>query len=258
MIRRAVFAAVFATLLCRVPFVVAHHAMEYIAIESYSTPPQGSFLFHLHYDYMAPNKNDVSLDRWEITPGLGWGITDRLLFDAHTHYAKFGPGHLDEDRRDEFGPNGPPPFLEAASFVLHYRLIEHWWLDVAVSAAIELPFARARDLLDAKPVYEGGLILAREFGRHGNVTLNLAYEYEDGDEEWSFGLGVKNPISADPHGIAAGIEFLGEFEDFKDSWTVVPGLYFPLGKPDTIFKFGMMFGRNMDYTRTSMSLLYNF
>lgn len=238
--------------------VRGHHAQEFIAIESYSTIDQGSRLFHLHYDYIAPDKNDALLDRWEITPGLSWGVTDRLLFDAHTHYAKFGIGHVVEEQRDAYAPDGPPPFFEAVSFTLHYRWLETRWLNVAVSAAVELPFSRAKRLLDAEEVYAGNLILEHTFGRHGSLTLNLMCELEDGEEEWSYGLGIKNPISADPHGIAAGIEWLGEFDDFEDSWSIVPGLYFPLGTPDTIFKVGAEIGSNMDYTRARFSLLYNF
>jgi hypothetical protein len=258
MVRRQWFACLVAVAALGSTPLLAHHAKEYIDIESYSTPARNSFLFHLHFDTMSEDKNDPSLDHWEITPGLSWGVTDRLLFDAHTHYARFGLGHIVAERQAEFAPHGPSPFLEAAAFTLHYRVIEGAGLDVAVSGTFEAPFARAKELLDAKNVYAGCLILSREFGRHGNVTLNLTGESEDGEETWSYGLGVKTPLAADPHGIAAGIEWLGEFENFHDTWSILPGIYLPLGSPDTVFKFGVEMSRNMERTRANLSLIYNF
>ena len=102
----------------------AHHALEYIEMDSYSTAPKGWSVFHLHYDYFVDDEDNPRLDHWEITPGFSYGITDRLMIDFHTHFAKFGADHIVEDRMAEFEPDGPSPFLEAFAFAAQYRLTE--------------------------------------------------------------------------------------------------------------------------------------
>ena len=236
----------------------AHHAMEFIETESYTTPMKGEKIIYVRYDYMAPDKDDSSLDRWEWTPGFAFGITDRLMFDIHTHYAQFNIGQIEEDEREQFGDRDPSPFFEAVSVALQYRVTEDWLLDVAVAGQVEIPFRRARDLLDAEEVYEAILILSKPFGAHGNVTLNLIYGIEGSDDHWEFALGVKTPISADPHGIAAGIELLGDIDDIEDSWSVIPGVYMPIGGPYTILKTGVEIGKNADSTAFSISLMHLF
>ncbi len=61
--------------------VFAHHAMEYIEVESYITAKQGERVFHLHYDYMVDDSDNPGLDHWEFTPGISYGIVDRLMRD---------------------------------------------------------------------------------------------------------------------------------------------------------------------------------
>ncbi len=236
----------------------AHHAMEYIETESYTTIPKSGLLFYLHYDYKSEDKNDADFDRWEFTPGISYGITDRLMVNAHAHYAKFKNGHIVEDRQEEFAPDGPPPFVEAASFTLQYRVTEGWWVDVAVVGSVEIPFDRAKDLLDAEEVYSGTLILSHTFPQHANITLNLTYSVEGSEDEWEYALGVKTPLTRDPHSIAAGIELVGGFDEFEDSWSVVPGIYMPIGSPDTVVKTGIQIGKGMDETRFHVSLMQQF
>ncbi len=248
-----ILAAVSLTLTVR-----AHHAMEFIETESYATSRQGEFLFHLHYDYMTEDKNDNALTHWEITPGLAYGITDRLMIDAHVHYAKFGQGLVVESRQAEFSSDGPPAFLEAAAFTLQYRLTEGRWLDVAVAGTVEVPFSRAEELLDAGYVYEGTLILAHTFENHVNTTLNLTYGEDDGEGFSEFALGIKTPLGADPHGIAAGLEWLGDLEDIADSWSLLPGIYLPLGSPQTVMKTGIEIAKDMERTRANVTVMHRF
>lgn len=236
----------------------AHHALEFIETESYTTPRQGEGIFYLRYDYMAPDKNDPTLDRWEWTPGLAYGLTDRLMFDVHTHYAKFGTGHLVEEEQEKFSDRDPSPFFEAVAMSLQYRVTEGAWLDVAVAGHVEIPLQRARDWLDAEEVYEGVLILSKPFGTHGNVTLNLIYGVEGSDDHKEYALGVKVPLSSNPHGIAGGLEILGELDDLSDSWSVIPGVYIPVVGEETIFKVGCEIGKNADSTAISISIMHVF
>lgn len=235
----------------------AHHALEFIQLESYSTARKGEKLFHLHYDYMSEDKNDPRQDHWELTPGVAYGITDRLMFDAHGHYAKFGNGLVVEERQPAFEPNGPSPFIEALAFTLQYRLTEGAPIDAAVSATYELPMGRAKDLLGSEEVYEGTLILSRSFGVHGNVTLNLTAGWEGGEDYQEWGIGVRESLTGEAHGTAAGIEFLGSFDDVEHSWSVLPGIYFPINE-QSIIKTGIEIGRDADYTRANVTLMHRF
>jgi len=242
----------------------AHHAMEYIEMESYSTAQRGQFVFHLHYDYMVDDKNNPNLDHWEFTPGISYGIIDRLMFDFHTHFAKFGAGHLVVDLTDpkyqQYAQNGPPPFMEAFAVSLQGRITEAKQLpvDIGVVFTYEQPFERSEELLDGQKVYKGTLILSRDFGEHSNICLNFNFG-KDGDESIKgLALGIKTPISQDPHGIAAGIEFLVEnYENLDESWSILPGIYAPLAENIT-FKTGLEFGKDANSMRANTTLMYRF
>jgi hypothetical protein len=240
----------------------AHHAMEYIEMESYSTARRGEAVFHVHYDYMIDDAENPRADHWEYTPGLAYGATDRLMFDVHTHFAKFGEDHIVEEKRAEYEGTGTSPFLEAAAATVQYRLTEGMAVDVGISGTIEVPFSRARSLLGSEDnVYAGMLILSKDFGVHANVTANLLYEQEGEENGTGWAVGIKTPISADPHGIAAGVEVLGDFENV--AWAVLPGVYAPLGD-GIVFKTGLALGQeevdgeSTDTLRASVSLMYRF
>jgi hypothetical protein len=235
--------------------------MEYIEMESYSTAKEGECVFHLHYDLMVDDKDNPNLDHWELTPGLSYGIADRLMFDIHTHFAKFGVDHVVEEQRSLFEPNGPSPFMEAAAGTLQYRVTQDWLLNVAIAVGMEVPFSRAEDLLGSEDnVYCGMLILGKDFEGHRNITVNLGYEVEGDDDDFHWAIGAKTPLTADEHGIAAGIEFMGSFEDTSDNWSVLPGLYMPLGAPNITLKTGLEFGKEdaADTTRANVTLMYRF
>lgn len=234
----------------------AHHAMEYVSLESYSTAKQGEKVFHVHYDYMVDENGNPALDHYEFTPGITYGITNRLMFDIHTHFAKFGKDHLIEAEQENFGEMGPSPFMEAFALAIQFRVTEDFPIDIAIAGVYEEPFKRSIDLLDGQRVFEGCLILSKDFAEHSNVCLNLKGGL-DGEEkftEWAFG--VKIPISADSHGIAAGIEFHGDFEEVVENSSILPGVYFPLGSEDTVFKTGIEFGK--DNIHVNATLMYRF
>jgi hypothetical protein len=234
----------------------AHHAMEFIEIESYSTPRRGEGIFHLHYDYYVDDEDDPNMDHWEITFGMSYGFTDRLMGDVHAHYSGFENGLIEEDQQPKYEPNGPSPFVEAVAFVLQYRLTEGGWIDVGLSGTMEIPFDQARDLLGSEEVFEGTLILSRSFGVHGAVVLNLTAGTEGNEEYQEYALGVKHPLTADAHGIAAGVEWLGEFEEFDDTWMILPGVYVPLAGGPAILKAGVGMGRNT--SRASVTMMVPF
>jgi hypothetical protein len=236
--------------------IFAHHAMEYIEMESYSTALQGQKVFHLHFDYFVPNKDDSKENHWEFTPGISYGITDRLMFDFHTHFAKFGPAHIVDPVLSQ-DPVGPPPFMEAGAISFQYRLTEYNQLpvDLGLVFTYEFPYKRSKDLLDGKEVYEFTIIGSKDFGLHSNVCLNLKFG-KDGDEEIKeWGLGVKTPLIGNPDGPAAGVEFLG---DYEGAFQILPGVYIPLIENVT-FKTGLGFGnKKSDNLRCNATLMYRF
>ena len=229
--------------------------MEYIKMESYRTALKGEFVFHLHYDYMVEDKSIPGLDHWEMTPGLSYGITDRLMLDIHTHFAKFGFEHILPDHKKSFTPLGPSPFMEAIAFSLQYRFIESSIIDIAFVGSYELPLSRSKLLLGGEQVFEGRLVLSKDFGAHNNICINLACG-KDGHEsyqEWA--LGFRTPLSQNPHGIAAGIEFLG---DFDDNLSVVTGIYIPLATASTVLKIGLQFSNGIGADNFNTTLMHRF
>ena len=183
------------------------------------------------------------------------------MLDLHTHFAGFGIDHIVDEERATLEPNGPSPFMEAVAGSLQYRVIEDWLVDIAVVGTIEVPFSRAETILGCEDnVYAGMLILGKDFGEHSNITLNLGYEEEGDESDTSWALGVKTPISDDPHGIAAGIEVMGSFEDTADNWSILPGVYMPLGAENIVLKSGLEFGKADGATamRANATLMYRF
>lgn len=225
----------------------AHHAMEYIEMESYQTLVKNEKTFHLHYDYYVEDKNNPDLDHWELTPGISYGITDHIMCDVHIHFSKFGKGHT---------LNGVElsPFIEAAAFSLQTRIKRFTFIDFAFVLNYELPFKRSREYLNGKEVYGGKIILSKDFGVHSNICLNLNF-VKDGDEflkEWA--IGTKHPLSDDPHGIAGGIEILG---DYEGALFFLPGIYFPI--ENSIIKAGIGFGNSKSTNlRANLTLMYRF
>jgi len=134
--------------------------------------------------------------------------------------------------------------LPAVALSLTYRVTEEGPFHVATAAGVELPFSRAKSLLGSDdPVYMGTLIVGRDIGAHGNVVLNIGYESEGDEDEWSWGLGARTPLRDDPHGIAAGLEMHGDFDGEK--WSVLPGMYIPLNTT-TQLKIGFELGQEKD------------
>ena len=262
--RTAVVSVIGLMLTVCAPELFAHHAMEYIEMECYSTAQRGGYAFHIHYDYMVDDADNPKADHWEFTPGIAYGITDRLMFDVHTHFAKFGEDHIVAEERANYENTGTSPFMEAVAASIQYRLTEDWPVNIGVSGTIEAPFSRASKLLGSKDnVYRGMIILSRDFGTHANITANLSREQEGDEHGAGWALGVKAPISADPHGIAAGIELIGDFDG--NAWSILPGVYAPLGDEGIVFKTGLEFGREKDEDgnpadtlRASVSLMYRF
>ncbi|NQV15456.1 hypothetical protein HQ531_08370 [bacterium] len=233
----------------------AHHAMEFIELESYNTAPQGSFVFHLHHDYMIDDYEEPNLDHWELTPGLSYGLTDRLMVDVHGHFAKFGFDHIVPEYAIQYFPVGPSPFIEAIAFAVQYQITQTAPLEIGVTLTYEEPFSRSVELLDGQRVFAANLIMNKPLNGHRNLLLNLHSEL-DGDElGHGWGLGFRTPLTPDAHGVSAGLELLG---DFSGDYSILPGIYFPLGMQDIVFKTGLQFVPGSGASRSNITLMYRF
>ncbi len=248
-------ARLFCTLLLITTGLYGHHAMEFIELESYNIAPQGAFVFHLHHDYMVDDREQPNLDHWELTQGLSYGVTNGLMIDVHAHFAKFGVGHLIEPQTALYQPTGPSPFMEAIAFAMQYQITHNSPLEIAVTLTFEQPFDRSVELLDGQQGLAAALIINKPISGHRNLLLNLHTEL-DGDElGYGWGLGFRIPLTPDAHGIATGIELLG---DFAGEYSILPGIYFPLGMQDIVFKTGLEFAPNQGATRSNITLMYRF
>jgi len=100
-------------------------------------------------------------------------------------------------------------------------------------------------------------ILDREWAQKEAMSRieNLRYG-KDGEEEINdWAIGIKTPLSQNPHGIAGGIEFLSNFDM---DWSILPGIYFPIGGNNTIFKSGLELGENLESMRVDITLMHRF
>jgi hypothetical protein len=253
------------------PQVSAHHALEYIDTSSYTLTAKGEGIAYLLYDHQSRDPNDPGSERWEFTPGISYGVTDWLMVDAHTHYAKFGRNFLerdefieglDDDHQARINATGAAPMLEAAAIGAQVALPRFTDLfDVGLAASVEIPFSAAKRWLGADKLgYEFELILHREIAEHVMITANIINVMEhDGDsyeheQEWR--LGFRFPITPNPDGIAAGVEWEGSFED--SGWNVMPGIYTPITN-NAIAKMGLQLdGKEMEARRFHASLMYLF
>ncbi len=207
----------------------SHHALEYMDVESYSIAGKKESVFYLRYDYFVDDKSDASLDHWELTPGISYGILKRVMFDAHIHLSKFGRGHFLEGISEE----ETSPFFEAIAPSLIIQLTKYKQLpvDIALSLCYEYPFHRSRKLIGGTHTFEGKLILSRDFGVHSNITLNAGGSIdENGDYEVLWMLGAKIPLTSQAHGIAGGIEIEGTHTEEEGAIIFLPGIYFPISQ----------------------------
>lgn len=228
----------------------AHHALEFIVLDSYSTAPGGSGIFHLSYDYFVHRYRDNDAYNYEITPGISYGITSRLMFDIHTHISKFG------------GVNSAP-FIEAVAVNLQARITKKWDLpfDLGASLTYEYPTPISRDLIEGTDPVTFTLIISRDFGAHSNVVANFSYAREvslGSEQEFTYGLAIKSPLSPDPHGAAGGIEFIGDFSN-NPYLIILPGVYLPVIE-GFVFKTGVGFSVNdrADKLSVHFALVYRF
>lgn len=262
--------AMLATGVVYLPQAGAHHALEYIDTTSYTLAEKGQGIAYLLYDHKADDTNDPGWDRWEFTPGISYGVTDWLMVDVHTHFAKFGRNYLEDDYVDGLDPEaadrtdilGSAPMLEAAAINLQFALPKVTDLvNIGFATTVEIPFKQAKKALGADKLgYEFELILQRELWEHAMLTANLINVMEDeGDgyksaQEWRWAF--RMPISPNPEGIAAGIEFEGSFE--KSHWNVMPGIYAPITN-NAIAKMGLQLdGKEWEARRFHASLMYLF
>lgn len=266
--RKSLAVAILAAGVVWLPQASAHHALEYIDTSSYTITERGQGIAYLMYDHQSRNPNDPGAERWEFTPGLTYGVTEWLMLDAHTHYAKFGAGFVEDGPAVDAGAQeridimGPAPMLEAAAIGAQVAIPRfNDYVDVGLAASVEIPFSGAKRWLGADKLgYEFELILHREIMEHVMITANLINVMEhDGDsyeseQEWRFAF--RFPISPNPEGIAAGIEWEGSFED--SGWNVMPGIYAPITN-NAIAKMGLQLdGKEMEARRFHASLMYLF
>lgn len=235
----------------------AHHAMEFIELESARIAQKGEYLFHVHYDYLVDDSENPDLDHWEYTPGLAYGVFSNLMVDIHFHCAKFGIDHLNLEKQNQFSQSGPSPFIEAFAFSIQAQAVSRDHIQIGWSLTYETPSNRSQNLLGGEEVFAATLIGSLEFAEHRNCTVNFNFESENGEESFGYIAGARMPLTSMSHGIACGLEFLGDLENFSDQVTILPGIYFPISG-NTLMKTGMAFDSGGDFQRLNLSLMHSF
>ncbi len=208
----------------------AHHAKEWLIIESYEVTHKGEVVNITSFDYFDPDTENSADNEWEFTPTFLYGITDHLMLDLHFHLL------------DVIGVG---PFIEAGTVGLQYKLLERGELpiDLGFSMGYEYPTGKSEDVLDGTDLLTFTSIISRKINRWLDITTNLSYEREmhlgDSSEvNWKFG--VKGPfIPPIRRRFEGGLEFQGNFDLGADPRVeVVPGVYWHI-KGDTVLKAGI-------------------
>lgn len=213
----------------------AHHALEYLEVESFESAKKREGLFYTRFDYFVDDSEDLSQNHWEITPGISYGVWERITLDIHIHFSKFESGHFEDGSTN-------PPFFEAVAPNLLFQITpsDKYFVNIGVALTYEIPLPRARELLGSRQGVEGTLIIGKNFWRHSNVTLNIVGGIEEGGERYSeWRLGTKHPLTSVTHGISAGVEVTGDFKG--EEVRVLPGFYVPI-LPNLRLKLGFGFG----------------
>ena len=145
--------------------------------------------------------------------------------------------------------------MEAIAVAAQYQITQNAPIDIGVTFTYEQPFDRSVELLGGQQVFAAALIVNKTLNGHRNLLLNLHTEMEDDELGHGWGLGFRSPLTPDDHGVAVGIELLG---DFSGEYSILPGIYFPLGMQDIVFKTGLEFAPDQGATRSNITLMYRF
>ncbi len=222
--------------------VYAHHAKEFIVIESYDQALKNSAILLNQWDDAFVDRHDSAEDEWEYTPTLLYGITDRIQFDLHGHLKKV---------------HGTGAFVEAGTAGFQFQLTkpEERFVNVGFSIEYELPTNRSRHTIDGSDTLYETLIISKEFPRETKVVANFGAEQHlawGGKPEWIYGVGIKTRPFKRLDFLHAGIEWTGTFDGLTPEASLIPGIY--LGLPfDFILKAGLQIGMTEDTDDLTMT-----
>lgn len=198
----------------------AHHGKDYIEIEGYASPEKGEYLLFSLVDYHVPQREISDLTYWRIVPGILYGVTDRLGFEAHSHISKTGGGDFKYD---------------ASAIEARFRIGEEnvWPVNLAGSIEYELSASDEADEIELR------LILGRNFG-----MVNATFNY------WgNQGLSKKEPLVSN-YGIGGNrslfifqkmsLELVGTLFNGNEHY-IIPSFYLPVTERISI-KAGLAIG----------------
>ncbi|MFC1693963.1 hypothetical protein ACFL1R_10705 [Candidatus Latescibacterota bacterium] len=219
----------------------AHHSREYILLTSFQTGAKGSCLFGLSYDSASKNK----YYSWETTPAILYSLTNKIMFETHTHFRK-------EKNIDLL--------WEAVTFGTQVQLTNpnSHFLDLGLCFSFETPTSKSRDELSGENIFGLRLILSKELPYDMNICSNVAFTQiiENKKENYiEFIIGSKKPIISEK--LECGIEMLGDFEK-GTAINVLFGLYYS-PKDNIIIKSGAGPGltEKADDNLFSFQIMYN-
>ena len=201
----------------------AHHAREYIVITSYETGNRGDLLAGLSYDRASKGE----FYDWEITPALLYSLTDRIMFETHTHFKK---------------EKGLDMFWEAFTIGSQLKLsqAEDTFFDLGLNLSFEFPTSQSREKIDGERLMESRLIFSKELPRDVNICWNLICEQvleNDKETTLSLGMGTKTVIMKNLEG---GVEIMGVLES-ESAWEMIVGRYYSVNEK-TVLKGGFGLG----------------
>lgn len=176
----------------------AHHGKDFAVTETTELPEAGSFWIISSFDFGSEEQLNSEHSVFEFTPGILYGFTNSLAFEAHPHLSK-------EEREDIS--------YEATGFQLRYNLPQfNNQFQVGLSSEYEISAnSEHENLFDIR------LIVASETKKY-KIAVNAGIETAD---ETSFvtRLGIGSDLNSHH---SFGIELLSKVGNDVQSIDIIP------------------------------------
>ena len=182
-------------------YVSADHGKDFVVTETTELPEKSSLWVIFSVDVGAAERFNSSIAQFELTPGILYGLTDALAFEAHPHIGK------EEDESLTY---------EATGFQLRYNSSFSLGYDFKTGFSAEFEKSHIKghgDLVDLN------IMLVKQ-NPDFKIALNGGFEIEH-ETIFIARIGVSKPIN---NANSISLEILSKFGDetavdFKPSWT---------------------------------------
>jgi len=196
-----------------------------VTVASFDQAPKRSFVITNTFDYKFVDRHDSSKNEWRYTPGIEYGLTDRLLLSL--------AGRLKDI-------HGTRPYIDFGRVGLKTQLTprKKFPVDIGFQMTYELPTDRSRKATGASDELVETLILSRNFDwRDLTLAANfIAKQFPayGGEAEWEYQFNIRGHVVPRWTWIETGLELTGDFDREKPDLQLIPSFYIFLPRETTL------------------------